>query len=185
MPAVVVLPLVALIRVEPSVRRDPRRSIASGAMRSSMRPGSVVPPPRPERRERPPAALATASFARKAPASCPSRAHGTESGGHDHAQGAWEDANGGGELCDRVAVCVHGERAVGLDQDLGRLPRLHLERFEVLALEDLTEASQEAKLRDVAAGCQPQAARRPGPRWALRSCRRRRPSCSRRRPYTP
>ena len=37
-------------RSSPSSSRPPSRAIASGAMRSSRRPGSVVPPPRPLRR---------------------------------------------------------------------------------------------------------------------------------------
>ena len=64
-PAVVVLPLVALTIVEPSLSRPPRRAIASGARRSSSRPGSVVPPPRPLRRLSAPIAREPARLALK------------------------------------------------------------------------------------------------------------------------
>ena len=63
MPAVVVLPLVALITVAPPVRRAPRREIASGSSRSSTRPGRVVPPPRPLARLAAPIARERASLA--------------------------------------------------------------------------------------------------------------------------
>ena len=64
-PAVVVLPLVALITSSP--RSGPRRGGRSrrGPSRRSMRPGSVVPPPRPLRRLSAPVALARAALARK------------------------------------------------------------------------------------------------------------------------
>ncbi len=52
--AVVVLPLVALISVEPRSSREPSLSIASGSSRSSIRPGRVVPPPLPDARLEPP-----------------------------------------------------------------------------------------------------------------------------------
>ena len=66
-PAVVVLPLVALTRVTPRPRPEPRREIASGARRSSTRPGSVVPPPRPLARLAAPIARAAARLAPKEP----------------------------------------------------------------------------------------------------------------------
>ncbi len=62
-PAVVVFPLVALTRVVPPSRRAPSRAIASGSSRSSTRPGSVVPPPRPLARLAPPIARAAATLA--------------------------------------------------------------------------------------------------------------------------
>ena len=49
--AVVVLPLVAEISAEPWSSSAAMSCIASGSARSSSRPGSVVPPPRPRRRE--------------------------------------------------------------------------------------------------------------------------------------
>ena len=52
-PAVVVLPLVALTIAEPSTNRAPSRAIASGAIRRRSRPGRVVPPPRRCAAERP------------------------------------------------------------------------------------------------------------------------------------
>ena len=58
-PDVVVLPLVALTTVDPPVSPAPRRAMASGAIRSSTRPGRVVPPPRPLRRLRLPVARAS------------------------------------------------------------------------------------------------------------------------------
>jgi hypothetical protein len=62
MRAVVVLPLVALINVTPLPSRAASVEIARGAMRSSSRPGEVVPPPRPEARLTRPAARAIASL---------------------------------------------------------------------------------------------------------------------------
>ena len=62
MPAVVVLPLVALTIVVPPWSLDPSRASASGAIRKSSRPGRVVPPPLPLRRESAPAARAITSF---------------------------------------------------------------------------------------------------------------------------
>ncbi len=50
MAAVVVLPLVADTSTEPSSRRRPMVRIAPGLMRSSIRPGAVVPPLRPSPR---------------------------------------------------------------------------------------------------------------------------------------
>src|SRR5215211_4787358 len=64
-PAVVVLPFVALTIVEPAVRRRPRRETASGAILRSSRPGNVVPPPRPLRRLSDPLTRASASFVEK------------------------------------------------------------------------------------------------------------------------
>jgi hypothetical protein len=58
MPAVVVLPLVELTTTDPRTRPPARRAIASPSIRSSTRPGRVVPPPRPLRRLRPPVARA-------------------------------------------------------------------------------------------------------------------------------
>ena len=88
MPAVVVLPLVALTIVDPRVSSAPRREIASGAMRSSSRPGRVVPPPRPLRRLSAPVARAIPTLARKAAALIPAAP-----GGHDHPQGAGQQAH--------------------------------------------------------------------------------------------
>ena len=62
-PAVVVLPLVALTIVVPRSRPAPRRAIASGSRRSRTRPGSVVPPPRPLARLAAPIAREAASLA--------------------------------------------------------------------------------------------------------------------------
>ena len=64
--AVVVLPFVAEITTEPSASRRAMRSMASGAIRSSSLPGSVVPPPARVRRESPAAARAAATLAGKA-----------------------------------------------------------------------------------------------------------------------
>ena len=64
-PAVVVLPLVALMIVEPRSSETARRPMASGARRSSILPGSVVPPPRPLRRLTAPVALASATLGPK------------------------------------------------------------------------------------------------------------------------
>ena len=71
MPAVVVLPLVALTIVDPSGSPAPSREIASGAIRSNSLPGSVVPPPRPLRRLSAPVARASPTLARKAAAVIP------------------------------------------------------------------------------------------------------------------
>src|ERR1700760_1717901 len=65
-PAVVVLPLVAETIVAPPESPGPSLAIASGSIRSSTRPGSVVPPPRPERRLAAPIARASARLAPKA-----------------------------------------------------------------------------------------------------------------------
>src|SRR2546430_339732 len=62
-PAVVVLPLVALTMVVPLVSLAPGFAIASGERRSSTRPGSVVPPPRPLPRLAAPIARARATLA--------------------------------------------------------------------------------------------------------------------------
>ena len=62
-PAVVVLPLVALTTVVPPRRPAPRRAIASGSSRSSTRPGRVVPPPRPLARLAAPIAREAATLA--------------------------------------------------------------------------------------------------------------------------
>jgi hypothetical protein len=62
-PAVVVLPLVELTTIEPRRSRPASRSIASGSIRTSRRPGRVVPPPRPLRRLSAPTARATLRFA--------------------------------------------------------------------------------------------------------------------------
>src|SRR5438067_7880999 len=62
-PAVVVLPLVALTIVV-AVRRRPSRARASGASRRRTRPGRVVPPPRPLARLAAPIARASPSLAR-------------------------------------------------------------------------------------------------------------------------
>ena len=64
--AVVVLPFVAEITSDPSASRRDMRSMASGAMRRSSFPGSVVPPPARVRRESPAAARAAATFRREA-----------------------------------------------------------------------------------------------------------------------
>src|ERR1700754_4809526 len=64
-PAVVVLPLVAETIVAPPLRPAPSFAIASGSNRSSTRPGSVVPPPRPLRRLAAPIARAIARLAPK------------------------------------------------------------------------------------------------------------------------
>ncbi len=69
-PAVVVLPLVALTIVVPRSSRSPSRAIASGSSRSSTRPGSVVPPPRPLARLAAPIAREAATLA---PNSAPRR----------------------------------------------------------------------------------------------------------------
>jgi len=63
-PAVVVFPFVALTIV---LRESllPSRAIASGERRSSTRPGSVVPPPRPLARLAAPIARASTAFAPK------------------------------------------------------------------------------------------------------------------------
>ena len=58
--AVVVLPFVAEITAEPSGSLAARRSIAPGSSFQSSFPGTVVPPPAPARRDRLPAARATA-----------------------------------------------------------------------------------------------------------------------------
>ena len=85
MPAVVVLPLVALTIVEPRSSREAMRWIASGDMRTSRRPGSVVPPPRPLRLLSAPTDRAKASFALKNRLMSP-RLGGLR--GRDHAQRA-------------------------------------------------------------------------------------------------
>ena len=72
-PAVVVLPLVALTIVVPRSRPAPRRAIASGARRSSTRPGSVVPPPRPLARLAAPIARAAATLAPNSAAAAAAR----------------------------------------------------------------------------------------------------------------
>jgi hypothetical protein len=64
-PAVVVFPLVELTTIEPRSSCAASRSIASGAIRTRSRPGSVVPPPRPLRRLSAPTARATPRFAVK------------------------------------------------------------------------------------------------------------------------
>src|SRR5262249_21964088 len=68
--AVVVLPLVPEITVEPAGSRRASAPRAAGSMVVRIFPGSVVPPPRPARRDRRPAARATAiSRARRMAAS--------------------------------------------------------------------------------------------------------------------
>src|SRR2546430_834695 len=62
-PAVVVFPFVALTIVVPPVSLAPSFEIASGERRSSTRPGSVVPPPRPLPRLAAPIARARATLA--------------------------------------------------------------------------------------------------------------------------
>ena len=88
-PAVVVLPLVALTIVVPRSRPAPSRAIASGARRSSTRPGSVVPPPRPLARLAAPIARAAATLAPNSATAPGARAARRSSLGrrrHEHAQ---------------------------------------------------------------------------------------------------
>ena len=84
-PAVVVLPLVALTIVVPRSRPAPRRAIASGSRRSSTRPGSVVPPPRPLARLAAPIAREAATLA---PNSAPPRRLRLRAGGAQAPAGA-------------------------------------------------------------------------------------------------
>ncbi len=138
-PAVVVLPFVALITVEPAVRRRPRRPIASGWRRSSRRPGRVVPPPRPLRRLSAPTPRAKATFARRLPPTPWLTEAGASTAArlgfaslrltrNDHAQRLRQQRHGDREVGEVVAVGVDGERPIGLDTHLRRATDVDLRR---------------------------------------------------------
>ena len=125
-PAVVVLPLVALTIVVPRSRPAPRRAIASGASRSSTRPGSVVPPPRPLARLAAPIARAAASLA---PNRAPLRAAGAQApacGGHDHAERARQHPQRGRQVGEVLAVGVDREGAAGAQLEVRGAEDAHL-----------------------------------------------------------
>src|SRR5262249_54388969 len=129
-PAVVVLPFVELTTIEPRPSLFASRSIASGAIRTSTRPGSVVPPPRPLTRLSVPTAFAVRRFAsnralmqaevRRRP--CLVGRVGQRPGWHDHAQRPVEHAQRRRQVGQVLAVGVDGEVAVGVDLDPGRAP---------------------------------------------------------------
>ena len=124
--AVVVLPFVAETTTDPCGSRAESSEIARGSSRISTLPGRLVPP-RPEWRLRPPTVRAAAILAlisRLMPGAI-----------------TWTAAGSArtvtGQLGDRVAVGVHGERPVGADRGLGRALHRHLRLVDVRALEHL------------------------------------------------
>src|SRR5215218_9344085 len=122
-PAVVVLPLVALTIVVPPSSPAPRRAIASGSSRSSTRPGRVVPPPRPLRRLAAPIARESATLA---PKTGPERGLGTSGsafpgvGRDEDREAAGQDSQRDRQVGEVVAVGVDGEGAAGVELETGR-----------------------------------------------------------------
>ena len=131
--AVVVLPLVAETTTLPSRQAggEPRDGVRLGAHQHL--PG-----------QRGPAAAGQArDGARRAGGEQPRlQPHGS-----DHPQRAGPDAHRGGQVGDRVAVGVGGERAVGVEGDLAALHELEPGLPDMGALEHAVESAQVLELR--------------------------------------
>ena len=103
----------------------PSRPIASGAVRRRTRPGSVVPPPRPDRRLSDPIARAPATLTPKSRE--PLDGGGPSRGlGRDQLERVGQNRDPGRQLGDPIAVGVDVERPVRLDLDDPAAPDGHL-----------------------------------------------------------
>src|SRR4029077_4868682 len=147
-PAVVVLPLVELTTIEPRSSWDASRSIASGAILTRRRPGSVVPPPRPLRRLRAATPRARPRFASKSALIAEARLGGPR--WRDHPERAGQRAQGRRQVREVLAIGVYGEVLIGADLDRRAAHLGDLLVLDVLALEHLGQIADVAQLADVA-----------------------------------
>src|SRR6187402_2982115 len=150
-PAVVVLPLVALTIVVPRSSPVPRRAIASGSRRSRTRPGRVVPPPRPLRRLAAPIARESASLAPnrgrvRVPAAIGSA---LVAGRDEDREAARQHPQRDRQVGEVVAVGVDREGAAGVELKPRGAEGGDLLLVQVSALQHLAQPAQEAQLADL------------------------------------